>query len=106
MTFWMAFSLCSLWFGIFFNKSSNTPFTGKVDGYLLKGSLLEGKKEGEWFSYFGNRILKSKGLLALEIGNDQYLKVSQILKSNFFRTKYLIKDFKNNIRCILSELNF
>ena len=71
---------------------------------------LDGGKDGldviKKVIYKSKYILKSKGLLALEIGNDQYFKVSQILKNNFFRTKYLIKDFKNNIRCILSELNF
>ena len=60
---------------------------------------LDGGKDGldviKKVIYKSKYILKSKGLLALEIGNDQYLKVSQILKSNFFRTKYLIKDFKN-----------
>ncbi len=71
---------------------------------------LDGGKDGldviKKVIYKSKYILKSKGLLALEIGNGQYFKVSQILKSNFFRTKYLIKDFKNNIRCIISELNF
>ena len=71
---------------------------------------LDGGKDGldviKKVIYKSKYILKSKGILALEIGNDQYFKVSQILKSNFFRTKYLVKDFKNNIRCILSELNF
>ncbi len=71
---------------------------------------LDGGKDGldviKKVIYKSKYILKSKGILALEIGNDQYFKVSQILKNNFFRTKYLIKDFKNNIRCILSELNF
>ena len=71
---------------------------------------LDGGKDGldviKKVIYKSKYILKSKGLLALEIGNGQYFKVSQILKNNFFRTKYLIKDFKNNIRCIISELNF
>ncbi len=71
---------------------------------------LDGGKDGldviKKVIYKSRYILKSQGLLALEIGNGQYFKVSQILKNNFFRTKYLIKDFKNNIRCILSELNF
>ncbi len=71
---------------------------------------LDGGKDGldviRKVIYKSKYILKSKGLLALEIGNGQYFKVSQILKDNFFRTKYLIKDFKNNIRCILSELTF
>ena len=39
-------------------------------------------------------------MLALEIGNGQYKKVSQILKLNKFREKILIRDYKNNIRCI------
>ncbi|MFL2814746.1 MAG: hypothetical protein ACJ0BU_08295 [Candidatus Puniceispirillales bacterium] len=28
--------------GVYFNKSTNVPFTGKVDGYLLKGFLIRG----------------------------------------------------------------
>ena len=43
-------------------------------------------------------------MLALEIGNEQFKKVSKILKNNKFRTKYLVKDFQENIRCILSTL--
>ena len=58
---------------------------------------LDGGKDGldviKKVIYKSKYILKSKGILALEIGNDQYFKVSQILKSNFFRTKYLIKGF-------------
>ena len=44
-------------------------------------------------------------MLALEIGNGQYKKVSQILKLNKFREKFLINDYKDNIRCIFSVLN-
>ena len=47
-------------------------------------------------------ILKIKGMLALEIGNEQYKKVSKILLRNNFKTEYIIKDYKDNIRCILS----
>ena len=43
-------------------------------------------------------------MLAIEIGNEQYKKVSKILLRNNFRTKYVIKDFRDNIRCILSTL--
>ena len=49
-------------------------------------------------------ILKVKGMLALEIGNEQFKKVSKILSSNKFKTKYLVKDYRENIRCILSTL--
>ncbi len=55
--------------------------------------------------YKSRKILKINGMLALEIGNGQYKKVSQILKLNKFREKILIKDYKDNIRCIFSTLN-
>ena len=54
--------------------------------------------------YKSRKILKINGMLALEIGNGQYRKVSQILKFNKFREKFLIKDYKDNIRCIFSIL--
>ena len=43
-------------------------------------------------------------MLALEIGNKQFKKVSKILKKNKFKTKYLVKDYRENIRCVLSTL--
>ena len=49
-------------------------------------------------------ILKLNGTLAIEIGNGQYKKVSEILSKNNFRIKYNIKDYKENIRCIISTL--
>ena len=51
--------------------------------------------------YKAKDILKVKGMLALEIGNEQYLKVSKILK-NSFKIDYNIKDYKDNIRCLIS----
>ena len=39
-------------------------------------------------------------MLALEIGNEQIKKVSKILKDNNFRIGKVIKDYKNNVRCI------
>ena len=54
--------------------------------------------------YKSRKILKINGMLALEIGFGQYKKVSQILKLNKFREKFLIKDYKDNIRCIFSIL--
>ena len=55
--------------------------------------------------YKSRKILKINGMLALEIGNGQYKKVSQILKLNKFREKVIIRDYKDNIRCIFSMLN-
>ena len=54
--------------------------------------------------YKSKSILKNKGMLALEIGNEQFKKVSIILKNNKFNTKHLVKDYRENIRCILSKL--
>jgi len=54
--------------------------------------------------YKSKNILKTKGMLALEIGNEQFKKVSKILRSNKFKTRYLVKDYRENIRCILSTL--
>ena len=55
--------------------------------------------------YKSGKILKINGMLALEIGNGQYKKVSQILKLNKFREKFFVKDFRDNIRCVFSVLD-
>tara|TARA_Y200000002_G_scaffold381855_1_gene397054 strand:+ start:1270 stop:2118 length:849 start_codon:yes stop_codon:yes gene_type:complete len=54
--------------------------------------------------YKSRKILKTNGMLALEIGNGQYKKASKILKLSNFREKFLIKDYKNNIRSVFSML--
>ena len=54
--------------------------------------------------YKSKNILKIKGMLSLEIGNEQFKKVSKILKENKFKTKYLVKDYRENIRCVISTL--
>ena len=55
--------------------------------------------------YKSTTILKRKGMLALEIGFGQYNKVSQILKLEGFSERFLVKDYLNNIRCIMAILN-
>jgi len=52
--------------------------------------------------YKSKNILKIKGVLALEIGNEQIKKVSKILTDNNFRIRNVIKDYKNNVRCIIA----
>ena len=68
---------------------------------------LDGGKEGldviKKVIYKSRTILKILGVLALEIGYGQYYKVSQILKKENFREDLLVKDYKNNIRCILAR---
>ncbi len=54
--------------------------------------------------YKSNTILKKLGWLALEIGFGQHYKVSQILKKQNFKEEILVKDYKNNVRCILARL--
>jgi release factor glutamine methyltransferase len=53
--------------------------------------------------YKSKTILKNLGLLALEIGYGQHYKVSQILKKQGFKEEILVKDYRDNIRCILAR---
>ena len=55
--------------------------------------------------YKSTYILKINGMLALEIGNEQIKKVSKILIDNNFRIKHVIKDYKNNVRCVFAYYN-
>ena len=55
--------------------------------------------------YKSKDILKIKGMLALEIGNEQIKKVSKILIDNNFRIKHVIKDYKTNVRCLFAYYN-
>jgi len=95
---------------------SNPPYIVKKDIKNLNEDIkkfepklaLDGGNDGldviKKVIYKSRSILKIKGMLALEIGNEQFKKVSKILKINKFRTRYLIKDYRENIRCILSTL--
>ena len=55
--------------------------------------------------YKAKEILKIKGTLALEIGNEQLIKVSKILRNNNFKIKENIKDYNDNTRCLISVNN-
>ena len=52
--------------------------------------------------YKSKDILKVNGTLALEIGNEQIKKVSKLLTDNNFRIGNVIKDYKNNVRCVIA----
>ena len=68
---------------------------------------LDGGKDGldviKKVIYKSRTILKKLGLLTLEIGYGQHYKVSQILKKQGFKEELLVKDYKDNIRCILAR---
>ena len=92
---------------------SNPPYIKTSDIKNLSDDIkkfepkiaLDGGKEGldviKKVIYKSNTILKKLGMLALEIGYGQYYKVSQILKEKNFKEELLIRDYKNNVRCIL-----
>ena len=95
---------------------SNPPYIMRKDIKNLNEDIkkfepklaLDGGNDGldliKKIIYKSKNILKTKGMLALEIGNEQFKKVSKILKRNKFRIRYLIKDYRKNIRCVLSTL--
>ena len=105
---------------IFHNKFdlivSNPPYIKRKDIKNLNEDIkkfepklaLDGGNDGldviKKVIYKSKNILKIKGMLALEIGNGQFAEVSNILRKNNFRTKYLINDYQENIRCVLSTL--
>jgi len=52
--------------------------------------------------YKTKNILKLNGMLALEIGNEQIDKVSKILLKNNFKVEHIIRDYKENVRGVIS----
>ena len=95
---------------------SNPPYIKKNDIKYLTEDIkkfeprmaLDGGNDGldliKKVIYKSKKILKLKGILALEIGNGQVKKVSKILFDNNFRIKQLIKDYGNNVRCVFAQL--
>ena len=96
---------------------SNPPYIDKKDINNLSEEVkiyepriaLDGGNDGldliKKVIYKSKNILKIKGTLALEIGNEQIKKVSKILFDNNFRLKYVIRDYRTNIRCIIANYN-
>ena len=52
--------------------------------------------------YKSKYLLKRNGLLALEIGNNQYRKVTYFLNVHGFREISKVYDFNRNVRCIIT----
>ena len=74
------------------NHEPITALNGGLDGLDLIKKVI----------YKSNYLLKRNGLLAIEIGNMQYLKVSRLLRTFGFREKSKEYDYKKNVRCIIS----
>jgi release factor glutamine methyltransferase len=93
---------------------SNPPYVDSKDIKNLSDDIkrfepriaLDGGNDGldliKKVIYKSKYILKVKGMLALEIGNEQIKKVSKILIDNNFRIKHVIKDYKTNVRCVFA----
>ena len=93
---------------------SNPPYIKSSEIKNLKEDIkryepriaLDGGNDGldliKKIIYKTKYILNVKGTLALEIGNEQFKKVSEILIKNNFKIEHTIKDYKDNIRCIIS----
>ena len=93
---------------------SNPPYIERKDIKNLSDEIkiyeprmaLDGGNDGldliKKVIYKSKNSLKIKGMLALEIGNKQIKKVSKILIDNDFRIEKVIKDYKNNVRCVLA----
>ena len=94
---------------------SNPPYIKRKDIKNLSDEIkkfepkmaLDGGNDGldliKKVIYKSKKILKINGTLALEIGNEQIKKVSKILIDNKFRINFIIKDYRNNVRCVIAE---
>ena len=94
---------------------SNPPYIKRSDLKNLSEDIkrfeprmaLDGGNDGldliKKVIYKSRKILKVNGMLALEIGNEQIKRVSNILIDNKFRIKYVINDYRNNVRCVFAE---
>jgi len=93
---------------------SNPPYIKRKDIKNLDDDIkkfepklaLDGGNDGldliKKVIYKSKYILKIKGMLALEIGNEQIKKVSKILIDNNFSVRKISKDYKNNVRCVFA----
>jgi len=92
---------------------SNPPYIALKDMKNLSKDIinyepliaLEGGLDGldliKKVIYKSISLLKKNGLLVIEIGNNQYLKVSALFRRYGFREMSKVCDYKRNVRCII-----
>ena len=93
---------------------SNPPYIPKREIKKLSKDIinyepilaLDGGKDGldliKKVIYKSKYLLKKNGLFALEIGNNQYKKVTYLLNVHGFREISKVYDFNHNVRCIIT----
>jgi len=74
------------------NYEPLTALNGGSDGLDLIKKVI----------YKSNHLLKREGLLALEVGHNQYRRALSILRYNGYRAISKECDFNRNVRCIIS----
>jgi len=74
------------------NYEPKIALHGGIDGLDLIKKVI----------YKSKSLLKKNGLFAIEIGNNQYLKVSGLLRQHKFKEMYKEYDYNKNVRCIIS----
>ena len=74
------------------NYEPRSALDGGLDGIDLIKKVI----------YKSNNLLKKNGLLAIEIGFNQYQKTTGVLRSYKFREIAKEYDYNSNVRCILS----
>jgi len=74
------------------NHEPKSALDGGIDGLDLIKKVI----------YKSNHLLKRNGLLVIEIGFNQYRKITDILKRNKFREISKEFDYNSNVRCIIS----
>ena len=74
------------------NYEPLVALNGGIDGLDLIKKVI----------YKSNRLIKKNGILAIEIGNNQYRRVSKLLEQNNYFEISKVCDFRGNVRCIIS----
>ena len=74
------------------NYEPLTALDGGIDGLDLIKKVI----------YKSNHLLKRKGMLALEVGHNQYRRALNILRYNGYRAISKECDYNRNVRCIIS----
>ena len=71
---------------LYYKKFTDVPFTGELSG-IVNGTVKNGKKNGQWLSYWSNGQLRSKGIFKDGIVDglaERYYENGQLLeKVNF-----------------------